>query len=331
MKKILKLTALVLALALACGSLAACSKKSGSDKIKIGVLQFGEFDALTNAYQGFVDGLKDAGYVDGDKVQINCKSAAGDTNNCPTIADTLINDGSDLLLAIATPSALAIKQKTTTIPVLITAVTDPAGSGIVASNDAPGGNITGTSDLNPVAEQIDLLIKLLPNAKTVAVLYCSSESNSKIQYELAKTELEAKGLTCVEKTIAAIDEAKSTIESLAGKADAIYIPTDNTLADGMTTVAAAANSIKMPIIAGEGGMVANGALATYGIDYYELGKQTAAMAVDILKNGADPATMAIQYQTGDALKLAVNTDTAKACGITIPDDLLKTATVYPEA
>lgn len=332
MKKTWKrILAVVLACVLACGCLSACSASGSGDKIKIGVLQFGEFDALTNAYQGFVDGLAEAGYVDGENIVITCKSAAGDTNNCPTIADTLINDGNELILAIATPSALAVKQKTTTIPVLITAVTDPAGSGIVASNEAPGGNITGTSDMNPVAEQVDLLTQLLPEAKTVAVLYCSSESNSKIQFELAKAALEAKGLTCTEKTIAAIDEAKSAIESLQGKADAIYIPTDNTLADGMSTVAAAANGIGMPVITGECGMVADGGLATYGVDYYQLGKQTAAMAVEILKNGADPASMPVQYQTSDeVLTLAVNTETAQACGVTIPEDLLAKAVVYPE-
>jgi len=329
----------------ACGSTGASSSTAASSnaasnagssaangkKIKIGVMQFGEFDALTNAYKGFVEGLKEAGYVDGENIAINYLSAAADTNNCPTIADTLINDKSDLILAIATPSALAIKQKTNTIPVLITAVTDPAGSGIVKSNEAPGGNITGTSDMNPVEKQVDLLAKLLPNAKTVAVMYCSSEANSKIQYELAKAALEKKGIKCVEKTISAIDEAKSAVESLKGKADAIYIPTDNTIADGMTTVAAAARQVKLPIIAGEGGMVANGAFATYGIDYTKLGKQTAKMAVEILKNGAKPANMPIGFQTEEAdLTIAVNTKTAQAIGITVPQDILSKATLYSD-
>ena len=327
MKRFCKIVACCLCIGALCLGLFGCENNTG--KIKIGVMQFGEFDALTNAYQGFVDGLKDAGYVDGENIVINYKSASSDPNNCPTIADTLINDGSELILAIATPSALAIKQKTSTIPVLITAVTDPADSDIVADNNVPGGNITGTSDLNPVAKQIELLTQILPEAKTVAVLYCSSEPNSKIQYDLAKAAIESQGLTCVEKNVSGIDEAPLAITSLKGTADAIYIPTDNTLADGMNAVTQAANSVQLPTIVGEKGMVMDGGLASYSLDYYELGKQTAQMAVEIL-NGADPSTMAIQYLDEAKLELVVNTETAAACGITIPESVLSQATVLSE-
>ena len=256
---------------------------SDSEMIKIGIMQFGEFEALQNANQGFRDGLAELGYKEGENVTFNYLSAAADTANCPTIADTLVNDGSDLILAIATPSAAAIKEKTSDIPVLFTAVTDPAGSGLVASNDAPGGNLTGTSDMNPVAQQIALGKQLIPDAKKVAIMYCSSESNSKIQSDLAEAAIKDAGMEAVVKTVSAIDEAKSAVESLKGQVDFIYIPTDNTLADGMTTVAAAAKECGLPTIVGESGMVGSGALATYGINYYELGKATAAMAVKILK------------------------------------------------
>ena len=299
--------------------LAACNDSTSDSNVKkIGVMQFAEFDALQKAYDGFVDGLKEAGYEDGKNIEITKLSAAADTANCPTIADTLINNGSDLIYAIATPSVSAIKEKTTTIPVLFTAVTDP------------GGNISGTSDMNPVKEQIDLLKAILPDAKTVAVLYCSSESNSAAQYALAKAQIEALGMTCIEKTISAIDEAKSAVESLAGVADAIYVPTDNTISDSMTSVSAAANAVKLPLIVGEAGMVVNGALATYGIDYYRLGKQTAEMAVKLLKTDKpldEIAKMAVVYQTDCVY--AVNTDTAAALGITIPEEILSKATIYP--
>lgn len=331
MKNLGKGLSLSLAAAMLVGLTACSTSDSGKDLPKVGIIQFAEFDALTQAQKGFVDGLADAGYVDGETVDLNIKSASADTNNCPTIADSLINDGSDLILAIATPSALAVKQKTTDIPVLITAVTDPAYSKLVADNQAPGGNITGTSDLNPIDKQMDQLLQVLPNAKNVAVLYCSSESNSKLQFDLAKAALEAKNITCTEKTIASIDEIKAVVSSLAGKVDAIYIPTDNTLADGMSAVSAAANEAKLPVFCGEGGMVKNGGLISYGINYYELGKQTAAMAVKILKGEAQPATMPIEYQTSDdALTTTVNTDTAAALGITIPEAILSGATVYPE-
>ena len=233
---------------------------SDSEMIKIGIMQFGEFEALQNANQGFQDGLAELGYKEGENVTFNYLSAAADTANCPTIADTLVNDGSDLILAIATPSAAAIKEKTSDIPVLFTAVTDPAGSGLVASNDAPGGNLTGTSDMNPVAQQIALGKQLIPDAKKVAIMYCSSESNSKIQSDLAEAAIKDAGMEAVVKTVSAIDEAKSAVESLKGQVDFIYIPTDNTLADGMTTVAAAAKECGLPTIVGESGMVSSGLL-----------------------------------------------------------------------
>lgn len=329
---VLLLLTLVFALA-ACGSSDdGGDANTNGEKLKIGIMQFGEFTALTNATNGFIDGLAEAGYVDGDNIEIHQLSAAAEAANCPSIADTLINENSDLILAVATPSASAVKEKTSTIPVLFTAVTDPAGSGLVESNDAPGANLTGTSDMNPVAQQIALGKQLVPNAKKVAVMYCSSESNSKIQSDLAEAAIKEQGMESVVKTVSAIDEAKSAIESLKGQVDFIYIPTDNTLADGMTTVSAAANECGIPTIVGESGMVGNGALATYGINYYELGKATAAMAVKILKGEAEPASMPVEYQTDESvLEVAINTETAEKLGITIPDDLAKTATLLPAA
>ncbi len=332
-----KLLAIILALAMifcfaACGEKAepAANTQTDSAKLKIGVMQFGEFTALVNAYDGFVQGLKDGGMVEGTDFEIIYLSAAADTANCPTIADTLINDGCDLIYAIATPSVSCIKEKTTEIPVLFSAVTDPQASGLVASNDAPGANISGTSDMNPVAEQIDLLKEMLPDAKTVAVFYCSSESNSAVQFELAKAQIEKLGMTCVQKTISAIDEAKSAIESLKGQVDAIYVPTDNTLSDSMTLVAAAADESGIPIVCGEPGMVQNGATATFGIDYFKLGQQTAKMAIEVL-NAADPlaaiAKMPVQYQTEDCVT-AINQASIDALGLDVPQAILDRAIVY---
>ena len=325
-----KLLSILLALAMVF-SLAACGGTDGgkedTDVIKIGVMQFGEFTALQNAFDGFKAGLEEAGFVDGQNIKINYLSAAADTANCPTIADTLINDGSDLIFAIATPSVSCIKEKTTDIPVLFTAVTDPVASGILADANNPGGNISGTSDMNPVAEQIDLLKELLPESSVVAVMYCSSESNSAAQYELAKTELEKLGMQCIQKTVASIDEVKSAIESLNGLVDAIYIPTDNTLSDGMTLVAQTANDIGIATIVGEPGQVENGGTATFGIDYFELGKQTAAMAVEIL-NADNPiaavGAMPVGYQTKECVT-AINEASIKALNLTVPQSILDRA------
>ena len=338
-----KITALLLALAMlfslaACGNTAANEPAaqpapegtSKTDVIKIGVMQFGEFTALQNAFEGFKAGLEELGFTDGENIKINYLSAAADTANCPTIADTLINDGSDLIFAIATPSVSCVKEKTTDIPVLFTAVTDPVASGIVDNADKPGKNISGTSDMNPVAEQIDLLVKIIPDAKRVAVFYCSSESNSAAQYELAKAALEAKGIECVQKTVSAIDEAKSAIESLQGVVDAVYIPTDNTLADGMALVSQTANDCKLPVIGGEPGQVEGGALATFGINYFELGKQTAKMAAEIL-NADDPlaaiSEMPIGFQTEEC-ETAINKNTLESLGITLPAEIEAIATYY---
>ncbi|MDO5441122.1 MAG: ABC transporter substrate-binding protein [Bacillota bacterium] len=329
-----KFLAVLLSLAMVF-TFAACGEEASqggqdADVIKIGVMQFGEFTALQNAFEGFKEGLADAGFVDGENIKINYLSAAADTANCPTIAETLINDGSDLIFAIATPSVSCVKEKTTDIPILFTAVTDPVASGILADANNPGGNISGTSDMNPVAEQIDLLKELLPNAQKVAVMYCSSESNSAAQFELAKAQIESLGMQCVQQTVSAIDEVKSAIESLAGKVDAIYIPTDNTLADGMTLVSATANECGIPTIVGEPGQVENGGTATFGIDYFELGKQTAAMAVEIL-NAEDPlaavAAMPVGFQTKDCVT-AINQAGIDALGLEVPQSILDRAQVF---
>ncbi len=329
MKKLLvmMLSLMMLVSVTACGG--SESADASEDVIKIGVMQFGEFTALQNCYDGFVQGLEEAGYVDGDNIKIHYETASADTANCPTIADAMINDKSDLIFAIATPSAACIKEKTTDIPVLFSAVTDPVESGLVTSIDKPGANISGTSDMNPVAEQIDLVKELLPEAKSVAVMYCSSESNSLVQYELAKDEIEKQGMECIQKPIETVDVITDAVRSLKGAVDCIYIPTDNTLANAMTTVAKEANECKLPVIVGEPGMVENGGTATYGIDYVELGKQTAAMAVKILESENPLETIAkmpVEFQTKDCIT-AINQASVDALGIKLPQSILDRAEI----
>ena len=278
---------------------------------KIGVIQLVEHAALDAANQGFIDGLNEAGI----KYTVDQQNAQGDQTACDTIASKLVNDGNDLILAIATPAAQAVAGKTTEIPILVTAVTDPETSGLVATNAAPGGNVSGTSDLTPVKEQIALLTELLPEAKTVGVLYCSAEDNSIFQADIAKAEIEAAGLEWKEFTVSSSNEIQSVVESAVGKVDAIYAPTDNMIAAGMTTVAMVANENKIPVICGEAGMVEAGGLATYGIDYYNLGKMTAVQAVAILKGEATTAATPIGYLTAEECEFAGNDETAAALGI----------------
>ncbi|WP_407400631.1 ABC transporter substrate binding protein [Treponema sp.] len=318
MKKIAKFTLALAALAVA--GTATFAKPKKQKVIKIGAIQLVEHPALDASYKGFVDGLKEAGYEDGKNLKIIYENAQGEQANCVTIADKLISQRCDMIFAIATPAAQAVANKTETTPILITAVTDPKTAGLVESNEKPGTNVTGTSDLTPCAAQIQLLKRLVPNAKKVAMLYCSSEENSRFQINLAKAECDKQGLSYVDATVSNTNEVQQVVQSLVGKVDAIYTPTDNMIASTMATVSLVTTPAKLPVIVGEDGMCQGGGLATYGINYYELGKQTAKMAVEVI-NGKKPKNMPIQYL--DKCDFSYNKETAEALGITIPADLLK--------
>ena len=323
MKKITKFTLAIAALAIAALALAGTAtfaKPKKQKVIKIGAIQLVEHPALDASYKGFVDGLKAAGYEDGKNIKLMYENAQGEQSNCVTIADKFISQRCDIIFAIATPAAQAVANKTETTPILVTAVTDPKTAGLVESNEKPGTNVTGTSDLTPCAAQIQLLKKLLPNTKKVAMLYCSSEENSRFQINLAKAECDRQGLTYVDATVSNTNEVQQVVQSLVGKVDAIYTPTDNMIASTMATVSLVTTPAKIPVITGEDGMVQGGGLATYGINYYELGKQTAKMAVEVI-NGKKPRDMPIQYL--DKCDFTYNKETAAALGITIPADLLK--------
>ncbi len=316
MKKLMAYAALVLAAAM---MISGCNEKSGNGKIRIGVVQLVEHSALDANYKGFVDGLAEAGYVDGQNITIDYHNAQGEPANCVTIANKLINDKDDLIFAIATPAAQAVANLTKTIPVLFSSVTDPETAKLVKSNKKPDTNVTGTSDLTPVEAQIDLLLKLVPNAKKVGLLFCSSEANSVFQINLAKEACAARGLEYIEGSVSNSNEIQQVTQSLVGKVDAYYVPTDNMIAAGMANVAMVANQAKIPVICGEEGMVKNGGLATYGINYYELGKQTAKQAVEILRDGKNPADMSVEYLQN--CELSISEETAKIIGIKIPDNL----------
>lgn len=289
------------------------STETSGDEYEIGILQLTQHPALDKANEGFIAALDDAGI----SYTVDQQNASGDQPTCQTIAEKLVNDGNDLIYAIATPAAQAVAGMTKDIPVVISAVTDPAESGLVADNAAPGGNVTGASDLTPVADQISLLKQLIPDAKTVGVLYCSAESNSAIQAQMAKEACEANGLEAVDFTVSSTNEIQTVVESMVGKVDAIYAPTDNTIANGMATVAMIANDNGLPVICGESGMVESGGLATYGIDYYQLGYMAGEMAVDILVNGTNPGDIPVGYLSADKCEFAVNEETAAKLGIDV--------------
>ncbi len=291
-------------------------EEGGEAAYRVGIIQLTEHAALDAAREGFVDALNESGL----NIKIETQNAQGEQTVCATIATKFVNDQVDLILAIATPAAQAAAQATKDIPILVTAVTDPASSGLVASNDAPGCNVSGTSDMNPVEDQANLLAKLVPEAKTVGIMYHSSEDNSILQAEMAQQALEALGLTVEIFTCADATEVQAVAQSAAGKVDALYLPTDNLMADTIATISMVCTPAGVPIICAESNMVNGGGTATYGIDYYKLGEQTAAQAIRILSEGADISTMPIEYYHAE-LELVVNEDVMAQLGLTVPDDL----------
>ena len=315
MKKILS----ILIIAVMTMSMVACGASGSEGKtdktFKIGVIQLTEHAALDASCQGFIDAL-DASGID---YTIDVQNAQGEQSICNTIATKFVNDGVDLILAIATPAAQAAAQATADIPILVTAVTDPAGAGLVASNEVPGGNVSGTSDLNPVKEQVELLMKLVPDAKTVGIMYHSSEDNSILQADMAKAELEKNGLKVEIFTAADTNEVSAVTEKATSSVDVLYIPTDNLFADTMSTVSTIATAANVPIICGESNLVDAGALATYGISYHDLGEKAAAQAIKVLVDGADIGTLPIEYS--DELSLVINEELASQLKIVIPEDL----------
>lgn len=332
-----KFLSVILALTLSTIMLAGCGSASNSSAsseaetgsadtsgktYNIGVIQYTEHPALDAAREGFISALKDAGYVDGQNIKLDIQNAQADQSNLKTIAQKFVTDQKDLVLAIATPAAQSMAAETKDIPILVTAVTDPAEADLVESNDAPNTNVSGTSDMNPVSDQIALLQKLVPSAKKIALMYCSGEQNSVIQAEMAKEAAEKLGIESKEETVSNTNDVAQIAESLIGKYDAVYVPTDNVLASSMPLLSSVTNPKGLPIIVGEEGMVEGGGLASVAIDYTELGKLTGKMAVDVL-GGKDIKTMPIQYTENP--QLVVNKKVADEMGITIPEDISSTA------
>ncbi|MFO7152679.1 MAG: ABC transporter substrate-binding protein [Bacillota bacterium] len=314
---------LALSLLVGCGSQDTAGEKAGEEKVfKIGISQFVEHPALDSARQGFIDGLKEAGFEEGKNVTFIVENAQADFPTTQTIANKFVSEKVDLILAIATPSAQAAANATKEIPILITAVTDPVSAGLVKSLEKPETNVTGTTDMNPVKEQLKLLKEILPNAKNVGILYNAAEANSKVQVEIAKEAAKELNITLHEATVANSSEVNQAVQSIAGKVDAVYLPTDNTIASAIGAVVKVCNEAKIPVIGSERGMVQGGAIATLGVDYYLLGKQTGAIAARVLK-GENPSE--IPVEGSKEYKLIINKTAAERAGVTIPEAVMAKA------
>ena len=294
-----------------------------AEKVNVGIVQLVEHAALDAANKGFVEGLASKGYKEGQNIAYDRQNAQADQSNLQNIAHRFVNNKVNLICAIATPAAQTVANVTSDIPIVATAVTDYKTAKLVKDNAKPGTNVTGTTDMNPVEQQLDLLLKLVPNAKSVGTIYCSSEVNSQLQIEILKKAAAAKGVTVKEATVSNVNDIQQAARSLVGKVQAIYVPTDNVLASAMPTLVSVTEEAKLPVICGEGGMVKAGGLATLGVDYYKLGFQAGEMAADILSGKSKPADMAIQAQK--EYKAMVNLKEAEKIGLKVPEDVLKGA------
>lgn len=294
----------------------------GAEKFEIGISQFVEHPSLDLAREGFIDQLAEKGYLEGENLNIKFQNAQADFATAQTIAQRFKQNNLDLVLAIATPSAQTAVNVLSDTPVLITAVTDPIAAGIVSNMKKPGTNISGTTDMNPVAKQLDLIKKFLPKIKNLGILYNPGEVNSTVQVKIAKQKAKEMKIELKEATVSNSSEVSLAVSSLIGKVDAIYVPTDNIIVSAMPTVLETAYNNQVPVFTSENNSVKQGAIATLGIDYYQLGKQTGLMAAKIFA-GENISQMGVE--SSKQLKLYLNKKSASQIGLKIPQNILDNA------
>ena len=312
---------------LICGMLTGCGGGSDKDMYKIGIVQLVSHGAGELAADGFKQAVLDSGLVEGETVTFIEQNGQNEQSNLESIAQSFLSEAVDLICAVSTSTAQVMAAATSEIPIVGTAITNYEETRLVESNEAPGYNVTGTSDQNPIEKQGELLLKLVPDAKAVGIVYNASEVNSQLQVAHMTAYMQSHNVAVVESTFADINHMQQAAQALVGKVDAIYLPTDNAVASSMAQVVTVAEEAKLPIICGAISQVEAGGLATYGIDYYKLGYQSGMMAVKILNGEAEPATMPIQFANENELTLVINKGEADLIGLTIPQELLEQAQI----
>lgn len=321
-----KLLCVIMALALMTVCFASCNKDTagneddktnatGETVYTVGICQLVQHVALDAATEGFKKALTDKL---GDKVVFDEKNASNEITNCTTICNTFVSNKVDLIMANATPALTAAAAITTTIPIVATSVTDFATAlDIKDWNGTTGYNVTGTADLAPLDEQAQMIKELCPDAKMVGILYCSAEANSKYQADVMKEELKALGIEAKDYTFTDSNDVSNVASKAADECDALFAPTDNTVASNAEAIYNAIESKDIALIAGESGICKGCGVATLSIDYYDIGYKAGEMAYDILVNGKDPATMEIAYAE-NPVKMYM-ADRCADLGITVPD------------
>ena len=298
------------------GSAAA---SSGSDGVyNIGICQQMQHPSLDEATRGFQDALTE---LLGDQVHFHLQNAGNEPTNCTSIITKFVTDNVDLIMANATLPAQTAKEATTTIPIVGTSVTDYVSTGIVDSNEVPGANITGYSDLSDVSNHLALVQELLPDVESVAIVYSSGEENSRIQAETVAAVFQAAGIATEDFTATDSNDISSVVTEACTRADAIYLPTDNLLAGNMELVKNVALNQKVPVVSCFTADENDGALLSISISYYTMGYRAGEMAYEILVNGADPATMPIGVMSVEDMDITINQSVADELGITILESM----------
>lgn len=304
-------------------SLALSSPSVLADVAKVAVSQIVEHPALDATRQGLLDGLKEKGYIEGENLEFTYQTAQGNPAIAVQIAKQFVGERPDVLVGIATPTAQALAASTRSIPVVFTAVTDPVGAKLVKNMDKPARNVTGLSDLSPVAQHVELMQELLPNMKNIGVVFNPGEANAVALVELLREAANARGLNVIEGTALKSADVQAAAQIVASKADVIYAPTDNTVASAIDGLVNAANQANKPIIGASTTYIENGALAALGFDYYQVGVQTADY-VDALLKGKKVVDLPVKVAKGS--DLALNQKAANKLGITFPPSVLDRAT-----
>lgn len=282
------------------------------EPIKVGILQFNDHNSLNANREGFIAGLEAAGYIEGENLEIDYINAGADIASLSSMSESLVNNN-DYVFAIATPPAQALANATKDKPVFFSSVADPLGAGIVASMEEPGANVTGTTNIGPIEEQIKILHSIIPDAERIGLIYNSSEVNAQYQVDIAIPIIESLGLEAVEGTITSTNDISAVLGALLEEVDGIYLVTDNYIASAMPLVGDLSKEAQMPIVGGSNDMIEENGLATYGLDYYKLGVQTAEMLINHIDNDTDIATTPVEF--AQELELIINEEYAEAINI----------------
>ncbi|WP_125705613.1 tryptophan ABC transporter substrate-binding protein [Lacticaseibacillus daqingensis] len=288
----------------------------------VGILQMMSHPALDQIHKGIIAGLKDAGYTVGKNVKIDFQNAENDQSNMKTMSERFVDENADVVVGIATPAAQALANATKKTPIILGAITDPKSAKLVKSNTRPGGNITGVSDQAPIDAQLKLIRQLMPDAKVLGVIATSSDDSAQTQAKMVEQKAGQYGFTVKRFGISSTNDLNQVAGQMASQVDAVFVPTDNTIAGAMQTLVAVTDAKKIPVFPTVDTMVKDGGLATIGLNQYHLGVSTGKMVAAALK-GKKPATTPIHFETsGD---LIVNLKQAKKLGITIPQSVIDEA------